>query len=113
MGHSDPFLVLGGYKKKEDITTFLGLGATNEFVKKIFLLHGTFISLAGCIAGTAVGTIVALIQQKYGIVSMPGNFALSAFPVEIHFADILITVIGVCGIGFLISYLPAKKIFKN
>jgi ABC-type lipoprotein release transport system permease subunit len=91
----------------------LGLGATNEFIKKIFLLHGTFISLAGCILGATIGTIVAIIQQKYGIVSMPGNFVLSTFPVEIHIADIMITVIGVCGIGYLISYLPAKKIFKN
>ena len=100
-------------EKKEDITTFLGLGATNEFVKKIFILHGTFISLTGCIVGTVAGTIIVLIQYKYGIISMPGNFIFSTFPVEVQFADILITIIGVCSIGFIISYLPAKKFFKN
>ena len=100
-------------EKRDDIATFLGLGATNEFIKRIFILHGTFISMAGCLAGTALGLLAAWGQQTFGFVSMPGNYMLSAFPVEIHFADVMITVIGVCGIGFLISCLPALKIFKN
>ena len=100
-------------EKREDIATFLGLGATKEFIKRIFLLHGTFISLAGCLVGTVLGLLVAWGQQTFGFVSMPGNYMLSAFPVEIQFADVMITVIGVCGIGFLISYLPAQKFFKN
>ena len=100
-------------EKREDIATFLGLGATKEFIKRIFLLHGTFISLAGCLVGTVLGLLVAWGQQTFGFVSMPGNYMLSAFPVEIQFADVMITIIGVCGIGFLISYLPAQKFFKN
>lgn len=100
-------------EKREDIATFLGLGATNEFIKRIFILHGTFISIAGCILGTIIGLLAAWGQQTFGFVSMPGNYMLSAFPVEIQFADVLITVIGVCGIGFLISCLPARKFFKN
>ncbi len=100
-------------EKRDDIATFLGLGATNEFIKRIFILHGMFISLSGCLIGVVIGTAVALVQQKFGIVTMPGNFVISTFPVEIHITDIIMTVIGVCSIGFLISYLPAKKIFKK
>lgn len=100
-------------EKREDIETFLGLGATKEFTESIFLLHGTFISLLGCLAGTFIGAAVALAQQIFGFITIPGNYVLSAFPVEIRFTDILITFIGVSLIGFLISWIPCKKIFKN
>ena len=100
-------------EKREDIETFLGLGATKEFVKSIFLLHGTLISLLGCLAGTFIGTVLALAQQIFGFITIPGNYVLSAFPVEIRFTDILLTFIGVSFIGFLISWIPCKKIFKN
>ncbi len=100
-------------EKREDIETFLGLGATEEFTKSIFLLHGTLISLTGCIVGTFIGTVVALAQQIFGFITIPGNYVLSAFPVEIRITDILLTFIGVSLIGFLISWVPCKKIFKN
>ena len=100
-------------EKREDIETFLGMGATKEFVKSIFLLHGTFISLLGCLVGTFIGTAAALVQQIFGIITIPGNYVLSAFPVAIRITDILLTFIGVSLIGFLISWIPCKKIFKN
>ena len=100
-------------EKREDIETFLGLGATKEFVKEIFLLHGTLISLLGCIAGTVIGTALALAQQIFGFITIPGNYVLSAFPVEIRATDILLTFVGVSLIGFLISWIPCKKFFKN
>ena len=100
-------------EKRDDIETFLGLGATKEFTKSIFLLHGTFISLLGCLVGTFIGTAVAMVQQIFGFITIPGNYILSSFPVEIRCTDILITFIGVSLIGFLISWIPCKKIFKN
>ena len=98
-------------EKREDIETYLGLGATKEFVKEIFLLHGTLISLLGCIAGTFIGAALALAQQIFGFITIPGNYVLSAFPVEIRATDILLTFVGVSLIGFLISWIPCKKIF--
>jgi lipoprotein-releasing system permease protein len=97
--------------KSADITTFLSMGATRELVQKIFHLHGFLISVTGCLVGTAVGLALAIIQQKTGIISIPGNYLISAYPVEIQFTDVAITVIGVLAVGFVISRIPAKKIF--
>jgi ABC-type lipoprotein release transport system permease subunit len=63
--------------------------------------------------GTIIGTAAALAQQIFGIITIPGNYVLFAFPVEIRITDILLTFIGVSLIGFLISRIPCKKIFKN
>ena len=99
--------------KMEDIETFMSLGATKELVLKIFHLHGFLISLLGCTAGIAVGLILAIIQQTTGIISIPGNYLISAYPVDIQISDIAITFIGVCGVGYIISWLPLRKFFKD
>jgi len=99
--------------KKEDIETFMSLGATKELVLKVFHLHGFLISLLGCTIGICTGISLAIIQKTTGIISIPGNYLITAYPVEIQFTDIAITFLGVCGVGYIISYLPLKNFFKN
>ena len=99
--------------KKEDIETFLSLGAPQELVQRIFHLHGALISLLGCIIGIVVGTLLALVQQYTGIISIPGNYLISAYPVDIQVLDIIITFVGVSGTGFIISRLPLRKLFTS
>ena len=99
--------------KREDIETFLSLGAPQELVQKIFHLHGALISLIGCIIGIATGTLLALVQQYTGIISIPGNYLISAYPVDIQALDIIITFVGVSGTGFLISRLPLRNLFTS
>lgn len=97
--------------KKEDMATFLSMGATKEMISRIFHLHGTLISVAGCTIGTLLGIALAIIQKEFGIISLPGSYMISAYPVEIYFTDVMITYIGITLIGFAISYIPVKKIF--
>lgn len=97
--------------KKEDIAIFMGMGAEKGMIGRIFHLHGTLISITGCTLGTIAGTAAAIIQKYYGIVSLPGNYIISAYPVDIRIQDIAITFIGVSLIGYLISFLPVRKIF--
>ena len=52
---------------------------------------------------------LALLQQHFGIVKMPGGFFLQAYPVVLRAADILWTVLGVEAVGFLISLLSAPR----
>ena len=99
--------------KREDIATFLSMGATKELVQKIFHLHGFLISLTGCVVGTAIGLLLAFIQQQTGLISMPGNYLISAYPVDIQATDVMITVLGVSAAGFIISGMPVGKIFKK
>ena len=100
-------------EKREDIETYLSLGATKELVGKIFHLHGFLISLTGCSIGTFLGIVLALIQLKFEIISISGSYLIDAYPVDVRIMDILIIFAGVTAIGFIISYLPMKKFFKN
>lgn len=97
-------------EKEDDIRTLRCLGATDRTVKGIFTLEGLLISMIGMVAGLLLGTVLCIIQQKAGIVKMPGNFLLQAYPVEIQAGDILLTLLCVSLTGLLISMLATRRI---
>ncbi len=97
-------------EKKDDIRTFRSLGAPDALVKRIFTLEGWLISLLGLAVGMAVGILVVLLQQKFGIIKMPGtNFVISSYPVRLQLTDLLLTAAGVALIGWLIARAPVRR----
>ncbi|MBR7157691.1 MAG: ABC transporter permease [Bacteroidales bacterium] len=96
--------------KKEDLKTFSSMGARPELIKRIFVLQGWLISLIGSAIGIVIGVALCIIQQQTGLISLPGNYIVSAYPVEIHVMDIIITFAGVAIIGYIIAILPSKVI---
>lgn len=93
-------------EKKEDIGTFLALGATPGLLKRIFVLEGWMISLFGLAAGLVFGVLFAFLQQKFGLVPMPGNYMISSYPVVIKGGDLLLTALGVGLVGYIVALLP-------
>ncbi len=96
-------------EKKDDIGTLRSMGASGSLVRRIFILEGWMISLTGLTAGLVIGIGFALLQQKFGFITMPGNFVISAYPVILSWQDILITAVGVSAIGYLIALLPVLR----
>ena len=72
-------------------------------------MEGWLISLVGMAVGLVVGITVALLQQRFGFVKMPGSFIVDAYPVVLKVFDVLLTVLGVAAIGLTISLLSAKR----
>lgn len=95
-------------EKKQDIGTLYSLGMPQRKIRRVFILEGWFISMIGLAAGIAIGLLLAFIQQKTGIIKMPGNFIVSAYPVIIKGSDVAITSLCVAVIGYLIAILPAR-----
>ena len=93
-------------EKKEDIRTLRSMGAPDSLIRKIFVLEGWFISLAGLAGGLVIGVGFAALQQAFGIIKMPGHFVVQAYPIILSWSDILLTAVGVAVIGYLIALLP-------
>ena len=93
-------------EKKEDIRTLRSMGAPDSLIRKIFVLEGWFISLAGLAGGLVIGVGFAALQQAFGIIKMPGHFVVQAYPIILSWSDILLTAVGVAAIGYLIALLP-------
>lgn len=100
-------------EKREDVVSLKSMGANNKLIKQVFLLEGWFISILGIITGTALGLIICFIQIKYGVVTMPGNFIINAYPVVIKFSDVALTICGVAIIGYLAAKLPLLILKKT
>ena len=91
-------------EKKEDIEVLRSMGADTRMINRIFTTEGWMISLLGALVGIVLGVAVCLAQQKLGIVKMPGNFIVTAYPVCIQPLDILIIFVSVAAIGYLMSH---------
>ena len=97
-------------EKQDDIATLESLGATPQLVRRVFLAEGWLSSLVGMAAGVVLGVLFVWLQARFGFIKMPGNYAFSAYPVVLEFADILWTCLGVTLIGFLIALTPSKRL---
>lgn len=97
-------------EKRGDAETLRCLGADDALVRRIFVLEGWMISLLGLAVGLVVGIAFSLLQQHFGIIKMPGNYVVSAYPVALSWWDVLWTVIGVSLIGYIIALLPVSRL---
>ena len=100
-------------EKRGDIETLRSLGAPDSLIRRIFVLEGWMISLTGLAAGLVLGIGFALLQQQFGFIKMPGHFIVQAYPVILSWTDILLTVAGVAGIGYLIALLPVASFYRK
>jgi len=98
-------------EKRDDMQTLRALGADGRLIRRIFVWEGFLVSLCGLAGGLVTGLGLALLQQRLGLVKMPGSFMLQAYPVVVQFSDLLWTVGGVAAIGALIAILaaPARR----
>ena len=90
-------------EKREDISTLRAMGAGETLIRRVFVLEGWFISLLGLAIGLLMGLAFCLLQQRFGLISMPGNFVIQAYPVVLKASDILITALSVAILGYLIA----------
>ena len=95
-------------EKTDDTETLQAMGASEGLIRRIFVTEGWLISLLGMAVGLVAGVSLALLQQHFGLVKMPGNFLVEAYPVVLKVQDVLFTVLGVAAIGLVISLISAK-----
>lgn len=95
-------------EKREDISTLRAMGAGETLIRRVFVLEGWFISLLGLAIGLLMGLAFCLLQQRFGLISMPGNFVIQAYPVVLKGSDLLITALSVAILGYLIAALTER-----
>ena len=92
--------------KKRDLSILLSLGFTEKSIKKIFYYESMIISILGIIIGGALGVLLCVLQNEYGLVSLGMETAIiKYYPVKVKFSDILIIV----SIVFFISIIASIK----
>jgi len=97
-------------EKKKDIATLTALGIHKNNIIKIFLLEGILMSCVGAFIGMLLAFILCILQQKVGLVPMPGSsFLVQYYPVKMQLFDFAMVALVVIIISLIAAYLPAKK----
>ena len=98
--------------KKDDVVTLRNLGASDKQIRRIFLFEGRLISVFGAILGILLGLLLCWLQQQYGFVKMgssDGTFVVNAYPVSVHYSDVLLIFLTVIATGWLAVWDPVRR----
>ncbi len=102
--------------KKDDVATLRNLGASDKQITRIFLFEGRLISAIGAAIGISLGLLLCWLQQTFGIVGLgksSGSFIIDAYPVSVHFDDIILIFATVLVVGFLAVWYPVRYFAKR
>ncbi len=102
--------------KSKDVETLRSLGARDSFIKRIFIVEGWLISIIGAVVGVLLGLALCWAQQQYGIVSLgqsAGAFVIDAYPVSVHYSDVVLIFFTVILVGFLSVLYPVHYALRR
>jgi lipoprotein-releasing system permease protein len=96
-------------EKTREIGILKSLGTSGEALKRLFLVLGLLIGTVGTGVGSIVALCLALVQQQFGIISLPAEaYYMSTAPIGLNPLDFVlvgaITVL-LCGAA---AYVPAR-----
>ncbi|MEG1546724.1 MAG: FtsX-like permease family protein, partial [Bacteroides sp.] len=102
--------------KKADVETLRKLGADDRTISRIFLFEGRMISIFGAVIGIVLGLLLCFIQIKFGVISLgegSGSFVVDAYPVSVHWQDVILVLLTVLSVGFLSVWYPVRYLSKR
>ena len=102
--------------KRNDVVTLRNLGASDRQIIRIFLFEGRMISAIGAVIGIAIGLLLCLLQQQFGLIglgSTEGSFVVDAYPVSVHPWDIIVVFFTVLAVGFISVWYPVHYFAKR
>lgn len=101
--------------KKKDIAVLRSLGASQQLIKRIFMIEGMLISFMGALLGLFLGAVICWVQIQFGLIKLGSSgstFVVDTYPVQMQITDFLGVFATVIAIGFLAAWYPVHNIKK-
>jgi lipoprotein-releasing system permease protein len=103
-------LVMMVMEKYRDIGVLMSMGARREQIRKIFMLQGVLIGIAGTAVGLAVGYTLCYFAEKYRWVPLDETvYSMSFVPFEARWADGIWIAAAAILVSFLATIYPARN----
>lgn len=101
--------------KHDDVVTLRNLGANDRQIVCIFLFEGRLISFIGAVSGIVLGVLLCWLQQTFGLISLgaAGSFIVDAYPVSVHWEDVVLIFFTVLAVGFLSVWYPVRYLSRR
>lgn len=96
-------------EKTREIGVLQSLGASGQTLKRLFLMLGLLIGVAGTVIGEGLALSLALIQKKFEIIPLPAEaYYMTTAPVELNALDFVLVAAVTLGLCALAAYIPAR-----
>lgn len=96
-------------QKRRDIGILLAMGLTPDRIRSVFLWHGAWIGLAGCLLGGGIGLGLCAVQDAYGVLRLSSAFLIEAYPVQVRPLDVALVLAGTFVLCLMASLYPAMR----
>jgi len=94
--------------KRKDIAVLLAMGATEQTVRRSFLLVGAIVALVGAMTGLVLGVTICWVQETFHLVSMGmATSIVDSYPVKMQASDIFFICLAIIAITLAVSIRPA------
>jgi lipoprotein-releasing system permease protein len=88
------------------------MGATQQSIRKIFLLKGFLIGVIGTVLGVVLGLLVCGLISQYQFKLPDGVFLISTVPVRIYLGNFVLVALASFMVCLLASIYPARQAAK-
>jgi len=106
-------LLMMTVEKMRDIGILRAMGAGPGLVRRVFLLEGAMIGLAGTLLGVLLGVGISLFIGHYPVIELPSDiYYVTRVPVKLDALDILLTALASFGLCSLSALYPASRAAK-
>jgi len=97
-------------EKNKDIQVLQAMGATRQWIRKVFLSEGLLLALVGSGLGILLALLLAWLQVTYKLIPLEGaSFVIDYYPVKLALPDFLLVLTTVIIIALAASWYPANK----
>src|SRR5262245_21476454 len=106
-------LIMMVLEKTRDIAILMSMGATNDNIRRIFILQGVIIGIVGTVFGVVIGQIVCFFADKYHLVRLaPEVYTIAYVPFNASPVDSVIVAASAILISFLATLYPSAAAAK-
>jgi lipoprotein-releasing system permease protein len=101
-------LVMMVLEKTRDIAILMSMGATQENIRRVFILQGVVIGVIGAIAGVILGNGLSIIADRFHLISLPADvYSIAYVPFHPRVADSLMVAASAILVSFLATLYPS------
>jgi lipoprotein-releasing system permease protein len=106
-------LIMMVLEKTRDIAILLSMGATNENIRRIFILQGVIIGVIGTVCGVIIGQVTCYFADKYHLIGLaPDIYTIAYVPFKASPVDSVIVAVVAILISFLATLYPSAAASK-
>jgi lipoprotein-releasing system permease protein len=103
-------LVMVVTDKTREIGILRSMGMTSRRIRKVFMLQGLIIGVAGTLLGFMLGLVISLGVENSGLLSLPGDvYIISRIPIILNPLDLALIVVLSVLISFAATIYPSVQ----